>query len=202
MTDNPRRRNGVWWGMNASTLTGQRARSDGGAEDFETWVLASAGRHRRLAYLLCGDLTQAEDLLQESYAKVLPKWQRVQEYDAPDAYLRKVMVNLRTSWWRRSRGREIAVADPIEREHTPDPADEIVDNDRLLTALAGLTDRQRAAVVLRHWSGLSEAETAAAMNCSLGTVKSTTSKGLANLRRALGEDTQPHTPGTRKDDLR
>src|SRR5262245_59384426 len=155
--------------------------------DFDTYVRASERRHKRLAFLLTGDLHEAEELLQAAYAKVYPRWGRVRRYDAPDAYLRRVMVSLRTSWWRRGRHRELSVADPPQAATTSDPSASVVESQALLVALRALPDRQRAAVVLRHWCDLSEAETAAIMGCSVGTVKSNTSKGLARLRAALGQ---------------
>lgn len=154
--------------------------------DFSSYVHASAREHKRLAFLLTGDLDTAEDLLQAAYAKVYPRWGKIRTYDAPDAYLRKVMVSLRTSWWRRHRNREWATDQVPEPGGVPDTADGVIDSQTLLTALRTLPDRQRAAVVLRHWCDLSEAETAEAMGCTVGTVKSTTSKGLTHLRRALG----------------
>jgi RNA polymerase sigma-70 factor (sigma-E family) len=156
------------------------------ADDFAAYVRASERRHKRLAFLLTGDLHEAEDLLQAAYAKTFPHWRKVRTYDAPDAYLRRVMVSLRTSWWRRSRHREWPVADlPEQGSLTTDHAGAVVDNMALLLVLRDLPERQRVAVVLRHWCDLSEADTATAMGCSLGTVKSNTSKGLAHLRTAL-----------------
>ncbi len=63
------------------------------AEDFEDWVRVSSPRLRRLAFLLTGDLDEAEDLVQSAYAKVLPRWHRISAYDAPEAYMHRVMVN-------------------------------------------------------------------------------------------------------------
>ncbi len=164
------------------------------ADDFGAYVRASERRHKRLAFLLTGDLHAAEDLLQAAYAKMYPHWGKARTYDVPDAYLRRVMVSLRTSWWRRSRNREwptALTADPPPGAHAgphgADPAASVVESQVLLHALRALPDRQRTAVVLRHWCDLSEAETASAMGCSLGTVKSSTSKGLAHLRTALGQ---------------
>ena len=174
---------------------------------FEDYVRASGPRLKRLAFLLCGDLDQAEDLLQSAYARTLPHWNRVRDYEAPDAYLRKVMVSLRTSWWRRSRGRERSVAELPEQPTGPG-IDAVVESQTLLAALRALPERQRAAVVLRHWCDLSEAETARTMGCSVGTVKSNTSRGLAGLRVALGErapaDTgpAPHAPHSTKGETR
>lgn len=156
------------------------------ADDFGAYVRASERRHKRLAFLLTGDLHEAEDLLQSAYAKTYPHWNRVRMYDVPDAYLRRVMVSLRTSWWRRHRNREWSVADvPESANHVSDHAGSVVESQELLLSLRQLPERQRAAVVLRHWCDLSEADTATAMGCSPGTVKSNTSKGLAHLRAAL-----------------
>jgi RNA polymerase sigma-70 factor (sigma-E family) len=155
-------------------------------EDFEAYVRASERKHKRLAFLLTGDLHAAEDLLQAAYAKLYPRWDKVRAYDAPDAYLRKVMVSLRTSWWRRHRNREWTTDQLPELGGAADHAAAVVESQALLVALRELPERQRAAVVLRHWCDLSEADTAAIMNCSLGTVKSNTSKGLAQLRTRLG----------------
>lgn len=155
--------------------------------DFESYVRASERRHKRLAYLLAGDLHAAEDLLQAAYAKVYPKWGTVRTYESPDAYLRKVMVSLRTSWWRRHRNREWSTHEIPDTGSGADPGRAVAESQALLAALRRLPARQRAAVVLRHWCDLSEAETAQIMSCSRGTVKSNTSKGLAHLRAALGQ---------------
>ena len=155
--------------------------------DFADYVRAGERHHKRLAFLLTGDLDEAEDLLQSAYAKVYPRWDRIRAYESPDAYLRRVMVSLRTSWWRRHRNREWTTDRLPEMGGIPDAAADVAGTQTLLAALRRLPERQRAAVVLRHWCDLSEAETAETMGCSLGTVKSTTSKGLAHLRSALGQ---------------
>lgn len=168
---------------------------------FDSYVLASGPRLKRLAFLLTGDLNAAEDLLQAAYAKVLPRWGRISGYDNPDAYLRRVMVSIRTSWWRRLRGREVLSAQPhesagrsggwlgslgslgsLESPADGDPARIVAELDVVLRALRTLPRRQQVAVVLRHYCDLSEAETAAVMGISTGGVKSLASKGLAALR--------------------
>lgn len=171
--------------MRTTPPDGRAGRADTG--DFATWVREGQGRHKRLAFLLTGDLTAAEDLLQSAYAKTYPRWDKVRTYDVPDAYLRRVMVSIRTSWWRRSHHHEWVTDEVPERGAATDLAGSVGDSQALLAALRALPDRQRAAVVLRHWCDLSEAETAEAMSCSRGTVKSNTSKGLARLRAALGQ---------------
>ncbi len=168
-------------------------------DSFEHYVQTSGPRLKRLAYLLTGDLHEAEDLLQSAYAKVMPHWPKVSTYDVPDSYMRRVMVSIRTSWWRRSKGREKLVPEIPERSGRGSGAttvgDTVVETQVLLEALRALPDRQRAAVVLRHWCDLSEAETADAMGCSLGTVKSNTSKGLAHLRAAFAVSTNASSKG-------
>ena len=153
---------------------------------FEDYVAASGPRLKRLAFLLTGELGEAEDLLQSAYAKAMPHWSKISGYDVPDAYIRRVMVSIRTSWWRRSRGREHLVPELPERgTGATGVGHAVVQSLVLLAALRALPDRQRAAVVLRHWCDLSEADVAETMGCSVGTVKSNTSKGLARLRAAL-----------------
>lgn len=158
------------------------------AASFEDWVLATGPRMKRLAFLLTGDLDSAGDLLQSAYAKALPRWDRISQMASPEAYLHRIMVNQRTSWWRRSKNREYAVGEIPERawrSGTPIETDVVVESQALLAALRSLPEKQRATVVLRHYCDLSEAETAEAMNCSVGTVKSNASRGLAHLRAAM-----------------
>lgn len=181
--------------MNAYTIAGGEITAVH-EDSFEDYVHASGPRLKRLAFLLTGDLNQAEDLLQSPYAKAMPHWNKVRGYDVPDAYMRRVMVSIRTSWWRRSRGREVALPEISDLgSGTTRVDDAVVDTQALLTALRALPDRQRAAVVLRHWCDLSEAETAETMGCSVGTVKSTTSRGLASLRAALESPSDDHPKG-------
>ena len=161
--------------------------------DFDSYVRGSGPRLKRLAFLLTGDLDTAEDLLQSAYARVLPRWGRVRRYEDPDAYVRRVMVSIRTSWWRRLRGRETVTATVVERptgavaRASADPADAQGELDLLLRALRTLPRRQQVAVVLRHYCDLSEEEAARVMGITTGGVKSQASKGLATLRATLAE---------------
>lgn len=161
-----------------------------GSGGFEEWVLATAPRMRRLAFLLTGDLDTAPDLLQSAYAKVLPRWDRVSTMGSPEAYLYRVMVNLRTSWWRRHRNREYAVEEVPETARSMHDADVAIESLSLLVALKEMPEKQRVTVVLRYYCDLSETQTAEAMHCSLGTVKSNASRGLAHLRRVLAADNE------------
>jgi RNA polymerase sigma-70 factor (sigma-E family) len=160
-------------------------------EDFAAYVAASGPRLKRLAFLLTGEMDSAEDLLQTAYAKVLPRWNRIGGYDDPDAYLRRVMVNTRTSAWRRRKGNEVLTADVPERQGIADLTAAADDREDLRRALTSLPHKQRAAVVLRHYCDLSEAETATAMGVSVGTVKSQTSRGLHRLRDLVGATNVP-----------
>ena len=150
-------------------------------EDFRAYVAARSPALLRTAYLLTGNRPDAEDLLQTALAKTYLSWGRIREREALDGYVRRIMVNTRTSWWRRRKVDE-RPADRLPevagRDHTAD----LDLHDALWTALAALPTRQRAAVVLRYYEDLSEAETARILGVSVGTVKSTTSRALARLR--------------------
>lgn len=120
-------------------------------EAFHEYVAARSAALLRTAYLLTGNRPDAEDLLQTALAKTCLAWGRIREPAAVDAYVRRVMVNSRTSLWRRRRVDEYATADLPE---LPDPdADRTADldlHDALWRALGRLPKRQRAAVVLRY----------------------------------------------------
>ncbi|HEY7043824.1 MAG TPA: SigE family RNA polymerase sigma factor [Nocardioidaceae bacterium] len=146
---------------------------------FEQFVAARSGTMLKTAYLLTQDNHLAEDLLQTALAKAWRSWRRVET--SPDAYVRKILVNTYASWWRRKWNGE-APSDllPEPSDH-PDQPDIGAVHD-LRNALARLPRRQRAVVVLRFFEDLTEAETARLLECSVGTVKSQTSKALAKLR--------------------
>ena len=150
-------------------------------EEFELWVHARGGALARSAYLLTGDAHLAEDLLQETLARVAQKWRKVG--DSPDAYARRVMHNLAIDSWRRRRARpaEVLGAAPPELAGRGDATD-VERRVVLRDALARLTPRQRAVLSLRFYEDLSEAETSAVLGCSVSTVKSTARDALARLR--------------------
>lgn len=150
--------------------------------EFRDYVVAASPRLLRTAYLMTGNRTDAEDLLQTALAKLHLAWPRIRDREAVDAYVRRTMANTRTSWWRRSR-REVV---PDAAPHVADPLAGVDLHDALWTALGTLTRRQRAAVVLRYYEDLSEAETAALLGISVGTVKSTVSRALLKLRDDAG----------------
>lgn len=142
----------------------------------------------RTAYLLLGEHGAAEDLTQAALAKTYAGWSRIRERDAAYGYARTTLLNEARSLFRRpSWGRERPVAALPEKSAETDPSD----RPAVLDALRGLPPRQRAVVVLRFYEDLSVAETAAALDCSTGTVKSQTSEALAKLRRLLGDAVLP-----------
>lgn len=149
------------------------------ATDFDEFVAARSSRLLRTAYLLTRDHALAEDLLQTALTKAWFAWSRIQ--GDPEPYVRKVLVNTFASWWRRKWNGEHAYAEPPDRPGTGghEEADQRHD---LWTAMGRLPRRQRAVIVLRYVEDLSEAETARLLGISPGTVKSQTSKALANLR--------------------
>ena len=155
---------------------------DTGRDEIRHWVVARSPALLRTAYLLTGSRADAEDLLQTALAKTYLAWHRVREREALDGYVRRVMVNTQTSFWRRRRVDERPTGDLPERGGGRDATADLDLHDALWTALAGLPRRQRAAVVLRYYEDLSEADTADVLGVSVGTVKSTTSRALARLR--------------------
>ena len=157
-----------------------------GREAFRGYVTARSGALLRTAYLLTGNRADAEDLLQTALAKTYLAWDRIREQEALDGYVRRVMVNTQTSFWRRRRVDERPSGELPEGPPGRDATADLDLHDALWTALTGLPAKQRAAVVLRYYEDLSEAETARVLGVSVGTVKSTTSRALAKLRDDTG----------------
>jgi RNA polymerase sigma-70 factor (sigma-E family) len=138
----------------------------------------------RLSYLLTGTQHAAEDLLQSVLAKAYPSWHRIERMDAPETYVRRMLVNGAISAGRRAWRRE----HPTER--LPEPAvdgmERLVDDRADLWPLVRqLPAKQRAVVVLRYYEDLSEAEIARVLGCAPGTVKSQASDALRSLRRLV-----------------
>jgi len=155
-------------------------------EEFEGFVAASSDRLVRTAYLLTGDAGHAEDIVQSALLRTARRWRSARR--SPEAYARTVVANLAKDRWRHL-GRRPAEA-PLEHDAPlTGPPDDRVDRDALMQAARGLPPGQRAVLVLRYFDDLSVEETAAALGCSVGTVKSQTSRALASLRTALTADT-------------
>jgi RNA polymerase sigma-70 factor (sigma-E family) len=151
---------------------------------------------RSSAYLLCGDWHRGDDLVQKVLETLYVHWQKACRADNIDAYVQTMLVNRfleerRSGWARRVRlGSADAMPEPSIVE--PDPALRL----DIRTALAALPARQRAVVVLRFLHDLSVEQTAEALGCGAGTVKSQTSRALAALRPLLGIGTATN-PGAR-----
>jgi RNA polymerase sigma-70 factor (sigma-E family) len=151
-----------------------------GREAFQAYVVGRSPALLRTSYLLTGNRADAEDLLQTALAKTYLAWDRIRDREAVDGYVRRVLVTTQTSFWRRKRPE--ALYDEVPQVPGRDQQADADLHDALWTALARLSRKQRAAVVLRYYEDLSEADTARVLGISVGTVKSTTSRALSLLR--------------------
>jgi RNA polymerase sigma-70 factor (sigma-E family) len=138
----------------------------------------------RLAYLLTGDPVLAEDLVQEAFARIAGRLGHLRHREAFAPYLRRTIINLSRSHFRRKRV-ERSYVDRLARspERTPNPNDEL--DERMHTALLRVPERQRTALILRFYEDLSDVQTAEEMRCSAGTVRSLVSRGMKSLRTEL-----------------
>jgi RNA polymerase sigma-70 factor (sigma-E family) len=155
-------------------------------QEFLEFVRAS-GRYRlRTAVLLCGDPVRAEELVQATYERTYRSWRVAREGD-PQAYARRVLVNLRVDGWRRTR--RGVVVDPVALpdQAGPDHTGAVVARNAVVQALARLPLAQRRVVVLRHLLDLTETEVARELEISVGTVKSHHARGIARLRKIFAE---------------
>jgi RNA polymerase sigma-70 factor (sigma-E family) len=150
-------------------------------DEFHEFVAARRSTLLRAAMLLTADRSDAEDLLQSALTKTYLAWGRINDRGALDGYVRRTMVNINISWWRRRRLEEYPtdelpdtpIADDTRRSDLRDGLDRVLDR---------LPARQRAAVVLRYYEDLTETEIAETLGVSVGTVKSTISRAIAKLR--------------------
>ena len=160
-------------------------RAGTGSESFAAVFNAHHKQAVRLAYLLTSDPDQAEDIVADAFTKVYVRWKKGEVRDV-GAYLRRAVANEANSKLRRRylERREAAKRSGDDRgvrmvdEHA-------ADRDVVWQAIQRLPDRQRQAVVLRYYEDLSEAETADILGCSVGTVKSQVSRGLARMQELL-----------------
>ncbi|MEU8591143.1 SigE family RNA polymerase sigma factor [Streptomyces sp. NPDC048664] len=138
----------------------------------------------RAARSLTQNPSDAEDLLQTALAKTYVAWDRIEDHRALDGYVRRALVNTRTSQWRKRKVEEFVCDELPEPEVLPvkDPAEEQALHDAMWRAIMKLPARQRAMVVLRYYEDLSEAQTAQVLGVSIGTVKSAVSRALGKLR--------------------
>lgn len=159
-----------------------------GADEIDPALAELCERHHaRLVGLLAlytGDRGVGEDLAQEALLRLHQHWHRVRTMDAPQVWLTSVGMNLARSWWRRRYAEQRAhrrLRDRREDRPGAEPADVLA----IRAAVAALPPRQRAALVLRYYGGLSVVEAARTLGCAEGTVKSLTHKAIAGLRTTL-----------------
>lgn len=160
---------------------------------FAAFVRARTRPLLRTAHLLVGDRHRAEDLLQTAFERLARRWTRLE--GDPEAYLRRTLVNLSTDRWRRAGRRPREVALDLDRIGEGEALEQVEARHDLVRALERLTAKQRAVLVLRYFEDLSEKDVAAALDCSVGNVKSTTARALARLRQEAQIDhPQPISP--------
>ncbi|MFF5179806.1 SigE family RNA polymerase sigma factor [Micromonospora sp. NPDC000316] len=155
------------------------------AEDeqaFREFVTSEMTSLRKLAYVTCGDWHTAEDAVANALIKLYPRWRKL---DRPDLYVKTMVYRAAIDETRRPWRRERSVGDAIPEVTGGDPVSAADERMRLRAALDAVPARQRAAVVLRHYLGLSLEDTAGVLNCTVGTAKSQVSRGLAKLRESL-----------------
>lgn len=163
-------------------------------EQFAAFAAGATPSLWRTAYLLTGDTARSEDLVQQALVKTYLAWSRVRVDDAA-AYARRVLVNVHTDTWRRTRREDLVDDVPEPRWSTEqDDLAALLDRRTVLPALAALTERERAVVVLRYLVDLSEREIAAELGIAPGTVKSTAHRALRRMRTVLTET--PQTNGS------
>ena len=156
--------------------------------DLEAFLAERGARLLRTAVLLAGSRDAGEDLLQAALERLLRHWRAV--VGDPEGYLRRTLYNLAADGWRRQRAwqRPLALLRGGARGAAADAVAQVDQRDALIRLLAQLPPRQRAVIVARYWEQLSEAETAQALGCSPGTVKSAASRGLGRLRELMGDE--------------
>ena len=150
--------------------------------DFDDWVAARGPALLKLAYVLTGNRHDAEDVVQDALSRALPRWARISAVDDPDAYVRRMVINAHTSWWRKFRKRESPVAEVLGGSVRSGARDV-----ELWQACRALPEPMRTAVVLRFYEDMEYAAIAALTGVREGSVRSRVSRGLAILRAEVGE---------------
>lgn len=152
--------------------------------DFEEYVRTRQDALLRSARRLVPDPVDAQDLVQTALARTFPRWQSIADKGLADAYMRRVMINTRTEWWRARKLDEVPTCE-LPDATIDDGTEQHADRAMLHDALAVLAPKQRQVVLLRHYRQLSTEETARELGMSVGTVKSTLHRALARLRAEL-----------------
>lgn len=161
-----------------------RGRSvDAQTESFDAFVRARLPALLRFAHAVCGDPDTAADLVQDALERTGVRWHAIERGGDPEAYVKRAIINGRTSRWRKLRRESLVDIVPESRERT----EQKPHDDELWRLLKTLPPRQRAVLVLRYYEDMSEEQIAQTLGCAPGTVKSQASKGLARLRAALAD---------------
>jgi len=174
-----------------ATTRGAADRAETANADFVDFVHARQHALLRFAYLLTSDHHTAEDLVQTALAKTYLSWDRLRDRGALDAYVRRIIVNENASLWRRAWRRNERSTDELpdpRSAYQGRPEQDPTERDAMWRVVQRLPTKQRAAVVLRYYEDLSEADTAAILGCSIGNVKSQTSRAIAAMRAAVTAD--------------
>ena len=164
------------------------------SQDWTTFVEFVAARStalQRAAYLMVGDVGLAQDLVQEALVKTCLAWPRLRDHGAAEAYTRKVITTTALGWFRRRAWSAERSSDKPPDRPSPGHADGVDQRTWLWECLQQLPPRQRVAIVLRYYEDLTEAQTAEAMKCAVGTVKSQVFAGLTKLRTLVGDELLP-----------
>ncbi|GHJ34713.1 SigE family RNA polymerase sigma factor [Streptomyces sp. TS71-3] len=152
--------------------------------EFEDYVRTRHDALLRSARRLVPDPVEAQDLLQTALARTYGRWDGIADKRLADAYLRRVMINTRTEWWRARKLEEVPT-EQLPEAAVEDSTEQYANRALLMDAMQVLAPKQRSVVVLRHWEQMSTEETAAALGMTVGTVKSTLHRALARLREEL-----------------
>ena len=152
--------------------------------EFEEYVRTRQDALLRSARRLVPDPVDAQDLLQTALVRTYGRWDGIADKRLADAYLRRVMINTRTEWWRARKLEEVPT-EQLPDASVDDGTEQHADRALLMDIMKVLAPKQRSVVVLRHWEQMSTEETAAALGMSAGTVKSTLHRALARLREEL-----------------
>lgn len=162
--------------------------ASGAVLEFEEYVRTRQDALLRSARRLVPDPIDAQDLVQTALVRTYPRWDGIADKALADAYMRRVMINTRTEWWRNRKLEEVPSAE-LPEASIDDGAEQRADREMLRDAMRVLAPKQRQVVLLRHYGQLTTEETARALGMSTGTVKSTLHRALARLRHELEHGT-------------
>jgi RNA polymerase sigma-70 factor (sigma-E family) len=160
-------------------------------QDFADYFAARRDAVRRTAYLICGDWHRADDLAQTAFVALHRRWRKIRDHDALDAYVRRTLVRAAIDEsrrpWRREHAVEVLPESVASGAASDGVGDAVATRSALVDGLQQVPPRQRAVLVLRFLEGQSVADVAISLNCTEGTVKSQTARGLDTLRAVLGD---------------